>query len=202
MKTLIAVPCMDMVHAAFARSLVGLRIEGEAQFTFIQGSLVYDSRNKACQVAEDGGFDRVLWLDSDMAFEPDLLQRLSADLDEGRRLCAGLFFGRKPPIRPAVYRELGMRDGRPVAIPIDDWPEVPFTAEGVGFAGVLVETALIREIRERFGLPFSPILGFGEDFSFCLRARECGAEIWCDPRVKMGHCGSYVFDEKDFQRGG
>ena len=202
MKTLIAVPCMDMVHAAFARSLVGLRIAGEVQFTFIQGSLVYDSRNKACEIAENGGFDRVLWLDSDMTFEPDLLERLSADLDEGRRLCAGLFFGRKGPIRPAVYRELGMKDGRPVAIPIDDWPEEPFTAEGVGFAGVLVEVSLIREIRERFGLPFSPILGFGEDFSFCLRARELGAAIWCDPRAKMGHCGQYVFTERDYVRGG
>ena len=92
---------MDMVHAAFTRSLVGMRISGEVQFSFIQGSLVYDARNKACLIAEDGGFDRVLWLDSDMVFEPDLFERLSADLDEGRRLVAGLCFGRKPPIRPA-----------------------------------------------------------------------------------------------------
>lgn len=202
MKTLIAIPCMDMVHAAFARSLVGLRLDGEVQFTFIQGSLVYDGRNRACQVAEDGGFDRVLWLDSDMVFEPDLFERLSADLDEGRRLVAGLCFGRKPPIRPAAYRELGMRGDRPVAEPIEEWPEVPFTVEGVGMAAVLVETSLLREVRERFGLPFSPILGFGEDFSFCLRARECGAALWVDPRVKLGHCGQYVFGEKDFQRGG
>ena len=79
---------------------------------------------------------------------------------------------------------------------------MPFTVEGVGMAAVLVETSLLREVRERFGLPFSPILGFGEDFSFCLRARECGAALWVDPRVKLGHCGQYVFDEKDYARGG
>lgn len=202
LKTLIAIPCMDMLHTAFARSLVGLRVTGTVQFTFIQGSLVYDGRNRACQVAEDGGFDRVLWLDSDMVFGPDLLERLSADLDEGREFVSGLYFTRKAPIHPAAYGDLGMRGGRPVAEPIREWTDGPMRVEGVGFGGVLVTTDLIRRVKEAFGLPFSPILGFGEDFSFCLRARELGAEIWLDPRVKMGHVGQVVFDEKDFLRGG
>ena len=27
----------------------------------------------------------------------------------------------------------------------------------------------------------------GEDVSFCLDAKEAGYEIWCDPRVRVGH---------------
>ena len=27
----------------------------------------------------------------------------------------------------------------------------------------------------------------GEDVSFCLDAKEAGFEIWCDPRVRVGH---------------
>ena len=27
----------------------------------------------------------------------------------------------------------------------------------------------------------------GEDVSFCLDAIESGFEIWCDPRIRVGH---------------
>ena len=27
----------------------------------------------------------------------------------------------------------------------------------------------------------------GEDVSFCLDAKEKGFEIWCDPRIRVGH---------------
>ena len=27
----------------------------------------------------------------------------------------------------------------------------------------------------------------GEDVSFCLDAIEAGYEIWCDPRIRVGH---------------
>jgi hypothetical protein len=27
----------------------------------------------------------------------------------------------------------------------------------------------------------------GEDVSFCLDAKEEGFEIWCDPRIRVGH---------------
>ena len=33
------------------------------------------------------------------------------------------------------------------------------------------------------------MLGFGEDLSFCGRASEVGAELWCDSTIKMGHVG-------------
>ena len=27
----------------------------------------------------------------------------------------------------------------------------------------------------------------GEDVSFCLDAKEMGYEIWCDPKIRVGH---------------
>jgi hypothetical protein len=27
----------------------------------------------------------------------------------------------------------------------------------------------------------------GEDVSFCLDAKEAGFEIWCDPKIRVGH---------------
>ncbi len=72
MRTLICIPCLDMVHTEFMRNLLSLRIIGEAQFAIAQSSLVYDSRNILSVQAICDGFDRTLWLDSDMTFDPDL----------------------------------------------------------------------------------------------------------------------------------
>lgn len=206
MKILIAIPCMDMINTSFARSLLSLRMEGEVQITFSQGSLIYDSRNQLANIALAGGFDRILWLDSDMVFRGDLLEHLSADLDEGRDFVAALYFGRKPPIRPALYGRLGMYprpvDGAtvPVADPIADWPEEElFEVEGAGFGAVLMTAQLLRDVRDRYGLPFSPILGFGEDFSFCIRARELGAKLWCDPRLLVEHEGFHRFGLEEYK---
>ena len=53
----------------------------------------------------------------------------------------------------------------------------------------MVSVDLIKRVQDKYGLPFSPILGFGEDLSFCKRAEDLGATLWCDSRLKMGHIG-------------
>lgn len=203
MKTLIAIPCGDSCPTDFLRSLLSLEIVGEAQFTFAQGSLVYDARNKLCSIALDGGFDRVLWLDSDMVFPRDLMRRFSAHLDAGKEIVCGAYASRKPPIQPVVYEDFGFHDAEPWPEPYttpvkQPLPSEMFSVAGCGFGAVMVTVDLIRRVRDQFGLPFSPAAGFGEDLSFCLRAREAGAEIWCDPGVELGHIGVayYRLDEK------
>lgn len=202
MKTLIAIPCGDSCPTDFLRSLLSLEIVGEAQFTFAQGSLVYDARNKLCSIALDDGFDRVLWLDSDMVFPRDLMRRFSAHLDAGKEMVCGAYASRKAPIQPVVYGDFGFHDAKPWPEPYTTPVQQPLPAEifrvaGCGFGAVMVTVDLIRRVRDQFGLPFSPAAGFGEDLSFCLRAREVGAEIWCDPGVELGHIGVayYRLDE-------
>ena len=95
MKTLICIPCMDMVHTEFMKSLLAMRRPGETKIVISQSSLIYDARNNMARQAVKGGFDRVMWLDSDMSFEPDLMERLSARLDEGCDFVSGLYFTRK-----------------------------------------------------------------------------------------------------------
>ena len=111
MRTFIAIPCMDMVHTDFFRSCVGLEVSGEVQWTTAQNSLIYDARNKLVEMAIDGDFDRILWLDSDMIFDRYLFRRLSEHLDQGREMISGLYFSKKPPIHPVIYSRL-RRDPR------------------------------------------------------------------------------------------
>lgn len=201
MRTMIAVPCMDMVHADFFRSCVGMEpVEGEIQWTTCQSSLIYDSRNKLADIAIRDGFDRILWLDSDMSFDRFLLRRLSEHLDQGREMVTGLYFTRKDPIRPVIYSnmitELRPEGQVPVISPYVSYArDSLFPVAGCGFGAVMMTVDLLREVREQYPLPFFPDRGFGEDLIFCLRARAIGKTIWCDSSIKLGHVGSKVYDE-------
>lgn len=205
MKTLIAIPCMDMVHTNFLKSILGMRKVGEVQFQISCSSLIYDARNGLVKRAIEGKFDRILWLDSDMDFEPDLMERLSADMDEGREYVTALFFKRKAPIKPCIYSELAyMRNPdngnlTPIAVCLEDYPrDQLFEVAASGMAATMMSVDLAKRVQEKFGQPFSPQLGFGEDLSFCGRAKQVGARMWCDSRIKVGHVGMGVISESTY----
>lgn len=192
MRTLIAVPCMDMVHTLFMVSLLNLRKPEGTEIAVSSSSLVYDARHMLAHKGVVDGFDRILWLDSDMHFQPDLLERLSADMDEGREFVSALYFTRKTPITPCVYEichDIMKPNGEaePTATPFREIHDDLFECEGVGFGAVMMTTDLIKRVGK---LPFFPMHGYGEDLSFCRRAREVGAKLYCDGRIKVDHVGN------------
>jgi len=201
MRTLIAVPCMDMVHTFFMTSLLALRKPEGTEVAVASCSLVYEARHTLALKALNDGFDRVLWLDSDMNFKPDLLERFAADLDEGKEFVCGLFFTRKNPVQPCVYEichPTPNGHGRmlPTIRSFGEIPEEPFEIEGCGFAATMMTTDLIRRCGE---LPFFPEEGFGEDLTFCRKARAAGATLWCDPRIKVDHIGMSIINESTWK---
>lgn len=205
MKTLVAIPCMDMVPTRFLFSCLNLRTDENVEFSLTESSLVYDSRNQLSRKAIEEGFDRILWLDSDMVFKPDLFQRLSKRLDAGYQMVSGLYFKRKQPICPVLYKECGAyeKDGKHTvyATTYDDYPKDSlFEIAACGFGGVMMTTDIVKQVAEKFGLPFSPILGFGEDLSFCCKVARLGVKMYCDSAVKLGHVGYKTFDESDYLR--
>lgn len=190
-KILIAIPCMDMVSARFAQSLATLKKVGQCTVSFIMGSLVYDSRNKLASYAVQMEADYILWLDSDMVFPPDILERMMAVLDEHKEIdiLSGLYFRRTTPFTPVLFNNLE-RNGDEVKF--DEFKEVPeelFEIGGCGFGCVLMRTDCLLTIaaKEQQGNWFTPLANAGEDCAFCIRARENGYRIFCDPSVSLGH---------------
>lgn len=202
MKTMIAVPCMDMMHTQFVHSLIGLRMTEEYRVTFAASSLIYDSRNQLLKQAIEGGFDRLLWFDSDMTFDPHILDLLNEDLDKGFDIVSGLYFKRKAPYTPVLYKvcdTITHENGaiEPINEVYTDYPQnTVFDVAAFGFGCVMMNLETVKKIVEQYGLYlFMPVAGFGEDLSFCLRARSAGFHIYCDSRVKLGHVGNYVYNE-------
>lgn len=204
LKTLIAIPCLDMLSSQFAQSMMNLRKTEETSYGMYVSSMIYDSRNRFVSNAIINEYDRVLWLDSDMVFEPDMLMRLNADMDEHKAdYVSALFFKRKFPTAPCVYKEIryGTDDGllRAEAIPYKDYPkDTVFECAGSGFGAVMVSVGLMRRIWETYGPPFDPMTQLGEDLSFCWRVKQLGYKMYCDSRVKVGHIGTYVFCEDTY----
>lgn len=200
MKYLVAIPCMDMLHTPFVCSLIACRFFKQTEITFGANSLIYDTRNQLAEKAINEGFDRVLWFDSDMTFNPATAEMLSKRLDEGYEYVTGLYMTRKKVTRPCIFKEI--KADPPTALFYDDYPKNEiFEIAASGFGGVMMTTDLIRRVGEEFGHPFSPILGMGEDLSFCYRVSQIGAKMYCDSSVKLGHIGyKEITEETYFER--
>lgn len=197
MKVMIAMPTLGSVPTKTFKSVIRLMFQQKDVEYFLQmteNSLVYDARNSMAQAAMDENCDYVLWIDSDMTFPADALERLMA---HDKDVVTGLYFQRRGDHKPVIYCSIG-DEGADV---YTDYPKDKlFMVCGCGFGFVLMKTEVLRRITEKEHLLFHPMIGFGEDLSFCYRWLSMGGEIWCDPTIKCGHIGEYVFTEEDWQR--
>lgn len=200
-KLLIAVPALDVMPVQTAYSMLTLRRDCPSRFSFIVRASCHDARNMlACEAIESGA-NRVLWLDSDMVFEPDLLERLSADIDEGWDMVCGIYFKRELPTTPVIYRDVNVPTG--TATVFADYPrDCLFPIGGCGFGAVLMTTDLLKRIDSAEGGLFTPLPGLSEDLSFCARVAAIGARMACDSRIKVGHVGQMIYAEPMYQRPG
>lgn len=201
MKTLIAIPSMDMVPARFAQSLSMLqKSDGEeCQVAFQIGSLIYNARNSLAQIAIQLEADRILWLDSDMVFTSDILGTLTHTMKETKAdIVTGLYFRRVAPYSPVLYSKLDANADQTAQF--EDYKVLPedrtFEVAGCGFGCVLMNTDVVLSVQAKYGEMFTPTPGMGEDLAFCWRARQCGYKIVCDQSVKLGHVGYEVITKR------
>lgn len=191
MKVFIAIPCMDTLSARFAQCLVNLvnnKHDFDVEVGFHIGSLVYDSRNKLAERAINSDCDYILWLDSDMTFMPDTLDIMVKELEDNNyEILAGMYYRRRPPFTPTLFKELRIMPTGTVAREFDEIPEEIFEVAGCGFGCVLMKRNVLWNVLCNHGYMFSPIDNVGEDLSFCWRARMCGHKIYCDPTIALGH---------------
>lgn len=208
MKTLVAIPCMDMIHTKFIDALITSLMYADAyDIRFGASSLVYDTRNSFITQAIDQEYDRILWIDSDMTFAAEDVAYLSQDLDNGYDFVTGLCFKRRPPYTPCIFQslELNTLDNGlkvPRAKVYEDYPKDKlFEVAACGAGMMMTSVSGLNRVAEQYGRwLFMPISGFGEDLSFCYRLKMAGERIYCDSRTEIGHVGDYVYDARMYER--
>lgn len=197
MRVAICVPCRDQVCAGFSfdlAKLVGFHAAAGMNLGVYHspGTLIADQRvNLARKAIEEGATD-ILWIDSDMRFPKDAIQRL---LGRGKTIVAANYPTRGLPIMPTALR-----------IENSEWHHVPspkkatgleiVTAAGMGL--MLTSAKVFEDLPEpwfHIGYSSKNKMFLGEDVSFCLAAAKNGHFTFIDHDIskEVRHIGSFEF---------
>ena len=198
MKILVGVPCMETLPVDFVNSILNLRSAGHEVTVHLEPlSLVYIARERIADIAIKGKYDYALFIDSDMVFTPDLLRKLlAADKD----IVTGLAFMRKPPFSPCVYTRMRIGEsGEREEAFLTDLDAGLIQVEACGLACCLIKTKVFETIKRHNSSIFWPLYSYGEDISFCFKARKEKFEIWADTSVIVGHLGSTIILRDDYE---
>lgn len=194
-KLMVAIPTLDYMHEKFVESLTNLtkhlcELGIEFDICFERGTLVYIARDKLVKKAITEDYTHVLWLDSDMVFEPDVIDIL---FETDKDMVCGLFRGRHEKRVVCLYSSLS-----PITRyeALDSNPELLndiLEVDACGFGCVLTKVEMLQAIFNTYDFTcFTPTRMFGEDLSFCYRAKKCGYSIWCNPMAPVGHVGNAI----------
>ena len=171
---------------------------------------ISQSRNELTrQFLDDTSADWLMWIDSDMAWQPEALEQLLAVADPTERpIVGGLCFGAlHDELFPTIYHLTELESGGFSTIRVLDYPKdalIRCTATGAAF--LLIHRSALEAIRghgfnrtfpwfqetENAGQPV------GEDITFCLRAGLLGIPVHVNAAVKVGHHKSTLLTEERF----
>jgi hypothetical protein len=176
---------------------------------------IVQARNDTVQSFLNTDSDWLFWIDTDMGFAPDTVDRLlqAADPDE-RPIVGGLCF---------MNKELGP-DGmggmltQPVPTIFDWWKDnvgggfearwdyernALLQVAGTGSACLLIHRSVFERIEAQYGKCwYSPVQStldgswLSEDLSLCMRAAACEIPVHVDTRVKTSHYKWVWLDER------
>lgn len=215
----IGIPIRDHVNTATAVSLIQTVFAGgplPIEVCFVQGSILTAQRNELVYRMRG---DWLLFIDDDMAWQPDQIQKLietrdTHDLD----IVGGLCFRRTEPHQPTLYMRQNPTTG-PYNF-LEDWPENEIVeVDATGMAFVLVHKRVFEgivaynenrpgwtmpSIEERRARPGNPPNFFrwegwlGEDLRFCQEAKEAGFRVWVDTGIEVKHLSEVAIGKRDF----
>jgi len=169
------------------------------------------STSRRNQIATDAlvrGFDELMWIDSDIVFLPNDVERLRAHAlpftcgiypKKGPRQLACEFLAGTDAIR--FGRTGGLTEIRYWRVRFH-----PHAPRGVRDGGRPTRIACLQPaVRHAHGAVLRPdgdrgpgrAWSFGEDYAFCERARRCGIPIVADTTIRLWHVGSYRYGWED-----
>ena len=131
-------------------------------------------------------YDKILWIDSDIAFNPDDAIKL---IKSDKEIISGAYLLASGEVT-AYKKMLGAGYTYDEVKAMDE----PIQIEGCGFGFLAVKSGVFESLTRPW---FQPAMattddGFtfpimGEDMSWCQRVRSEGYEIWFDPTVRVTH---------------
>jgi len=205
---MIAIPAYTgVVHMGTMRSLINDTLElvkrGD-RFTLVDdigNALIADSRGVIATKFWESDCDDLIFVDSDVTWQAGALLKL---VDAPVDLVAGVYPARRDPIfYPLHYLEKEELWADPETMLL----EVKSVATGFMKISRNCIAKMIEAYPEKhyytaerdqqfyplFDHVFEDGYKWGEDYSFCIRWRNIGGQVWIDPEIAMGHIGYKIF---------
>lgn len=177
------------------------------------------ARNTVAAAVVTSDVDWLLWVDTDMGFAPDTLDRLLAAADPATRpivgaLCFaqrqvahdGLGGYRTQPM-PTLFDWRSGDDGEPRFASVPMYPVNALMSVGAtGSACILIHRSALERIAEAMGptwydrTPGTDGKLLGEDISFCVRAAVCEIPVFVHTGVRTTHFKTRWLGEVDHWR--
>lgn len=195
MKVCICIPAQDMLHTTFFNSCVQMmfysRNKGiEITVTQMNGCYLDLLRNQLVQSALKQNPDYILFLDSDMTFPHDTLERL---LKEEKQIIGCNYMRRRPP-----------HDGIACTFADPNKRVDPLAAVGIERVALLPTGVMLikKEVFDLIPYPWFQTIWrksdkklIGEDIFFCASAGDNKIPIYCDHDLskQVAHSGQFDY---------
>jgi glycosyltransferase involved in cell wall biosynthesis len=163
------------------------------------GTLIFDQRNNMVESALEEGADYVLFIDADMRFPKDTLERLIA---HGKGIIGVNATTRSSPVKATAKTLEIDKDGT------CNWKQISSKnktgiqqADGIGCGVMLINKETLNAIPKPWFffelLPENKLLG--EDIYFCIKAKDVGIDTYIDHDLsqEIGHVGNYTYGWHD-----
>ena len=165
-----------------------------------RGYTVAENRNYLVVQAQRNGSEYILFIDDDMTFPPDTLERLLAHKKE---VVGVNSYSRCLPLSSTV----GLLDKNGEYLRPEHhtaWecriPKELFKCYFVGAGVLLIDMKVFEQIEKPYFEfttykkgEFKGMVKVGEDGSFCEKVKKAGGEIWCDGSLPIFHIGEYLY---------
>ena len=206
---LIAIPSPDVVLPEFALDNLPAIIAHTQKLDFIKN--VFISYQKGVRTDKNrnlildralqaGGVDYVLWLDADMLYPHNIVERY---FEKGRPEIIGcLYFKRGDTFEPIVYVKHPEKEFTYMNIDPRKFDSNAILAvDGLGFGGMMVAMSVYEKMGddkwsvygEQFHIPTKGGNQLTHDINFCRIAKEqYGVSVACHMGVRPGHIGDRV----------
>lgn len=199
-NTQIVPPCDEALRELERRGYQVRRVPGFAA--------IDQARNQLASEALRDGFEETMWIDSDIGFHPNDVDRLRSH---------------QLPLVGGIYPQKGKRTF--ACHKLESTTEFRFGRSGglqelcyLGTGFMLVQMNVYRTLQRQLGLPtcnrqfgretipfFMPMVRetdhgpwyLAEDYAFCHRAHECGFQIMADTSLRLRHFGAYGYGWED-----
>jgi hypothetical protein len=212
-RCLVIVPYLETIDPACETGLRALEARGYRVQRSDSSAAIDRARSElATQALADASVEEILWVDSDIAFEPDAVDRLRS---HGLPLAGALFAKRGKP-------EFGCKF-------LDEPAEMTLGEGGglvevryLGTAFLLTHRRVYEDVARKFSLPIcnaragkpsvpfflpmvihDPVMEYwylSEAWSFCERARQAGHKVMVDTCIRLLHVGRYGYGWEDIAR--